>query len=126
VILPMTRVLVIADDPWVHNEVAAVLSNASFSFDVETDPEAVTERATATPFDAYVVDLQVSSMGGMAVTRALREAMDLDGVPAAPIVILGDRSADAFLARRAGANAFFAKPLHGVELRAALVPAAAF
>lgn len=62
-----------------------------------------------------VVDLQIGSMGGMAVIRAVREA--LAGATVPPIIMLLDRAADAFLARRAGADAWVRKPLDGFELR---------
>lgn len=122
----MARVLLIADSPWVHGEVAAALGLGDISLDVISDPKVAIEQARKGPYDTYIVDLQVGSMGGMAITRTLREDSELDGRPRERVVMLGDRSADAFLARRAGADAFVIKPISSHELREAIaVPAPA-
>jgi DNA-binding response OmpR family regulator len=73
--------------------------------------------------DVVVVDLQVGSMGGMAVARMLREAEFLNEIAAAPIVLLLDRAADAFIAGRSAADAWLVKPFTPQELRAALATA---
>ncbi|MFQ5948452.1 MAG: response regulator [Acidimicrobiia bacterium] len=113
----MPRVLVVADEPWVRNDVRASLSEARFEL-TETDDSLQAVAAAGEPHpDAVVVDLQVGSMGGMAVTRALRDAAATGRVPQVPIVILLDRRADAFLARRAGADAWLQKPFTGLALR---------
>lgn len=121
----MARVLLIADSPWVHSEVAAALGSEDITLDTATDPKAGVEKAHQELYDTCIVDLQVGSMGGMAITRALREASDLNEVPHVRVVMLGDRSADAFLARRAGADAFVVKPIGGYELREAISAPAA-
>ena len=67
-----------------------------------------------------IVDMQVGSMGGMAVVRDIRQSFDETSRPRT--VLLLDRSADEFLARRAGADAFVLKPITASELREALGP----
>ena len=62
-----------------------------------------------------VVDLQVASMGGMAITRSIR---DLDDP--VPVVLLLDREADTFLAGRSGATAWVVKPFTSSALRTAV------
>jgi DNA-binding response OmpR family regulator len=68
--------------------------------------------------DAVIVDMQVQSMGGMAVVRDIRAAFQSG--PRPRTVLLLDRSADTFLAKRAGADAWVLKPFQDSELRTAL------
>ena len=114
----MAHILVIADEPWIINDVRAALESGGRRVQVESDPHQATAAAAESPPTAVVVDMQVGSMGGMAVTRALRNAPELDEVPA--IVILLDRDADAFLAGRSGADGWVRKPFSAHELRSAI------
>ena len=114
------KILLVCDVPWVQNQVRAALSGGHEIVGV-TDPYDAEEVAVAEGADLAIVDMQVGSMGGMAITRALKGAAA--GVD--PIVLLMDRRADAFIARRAGADAWLLKPFAAQELRsvlAAVVP----
>lgn len=85
------------------------------------DPATAPAAAIAAEAAAVVVDLQVGSMGGMAVARSVR-----DTEPTAwslRVVLMLDRKADAFLAGRAGADAWVTKPFTARELRDAVGPA---
>ena len=112
------RYLVVTDEPWVRNEVRAALSIGDVELIDHDDPGTAAETALATGVDAVIVDLQVASMGGMAVARAVRGAEPEQG--ALPVVLLLDRAADLFLAGRAGANGWVVKPFTAAELREAL------
>jgi DNA-binding response OmpR family regulator len=112
------RYLVVADVPWVRNEVRAALSVGDVELIDHDDPETAAETALANEADAVIVDLQVASMGGMAVARAVRNAEPEEG--ALPVVLLLDRAADVFLAGRAGASGWVVKPFTAGELRGAL------
>lgn len=116
----MTRILVVADVPWVRNEVHAVLTAPDFELVDLADPTQAAAETMAQDVDAAVVDLQVGSMGGMAVTREIRSQLILKGKPPVPVVLLLDRAADGFLARRAGAAAWLTKPFSAYEIRTAL------
>ncbi len=116
----MPTLLLIADAPWVRNEVAAALSDSSIVLLDETDPYLAVRRVGEDQPDAVIIDMQVGSMGGMAIVRALLDAAGMDEVPRTPTVLLLDRSADVFLAGRAGAGAFLIKPIVAEELRSAL------
>jgi len=59
-------------------------------------------------------------MGGMAVTRDVRDRDALAGREFTPVVILLDRAADAFLAKRAGAAGWVVKPFTTATIREAL------
>ncbi len=114
----MPRVLVVADEPWVRNEVHAALSEAGVDLIDHADPETVAFTAAADDIDVVLVDLQVGSMGGMAVTRAMKDAQPEGRT--VPVIMLLDRSADSFLAGRAGAEAWVTKPFDATELRHAV------
>jgi DNA-binding response OmpR family regulator len=122
----MSRVLLVADEPWIQNEVRAALSQPGVDVTHHADPETAAVVVTEVRPDVVLVDLQVGSMGGMAVTRAIRQAEYQQGDgPAVPVVMLLDRRADAFLARRAGAAAWLQKPFGATELREAIDSAVA-
>lgn len=116
----MSKILVVADVSWVRNEVHAALTEPDFTLIDHDDPATAAARASEAEVDAVVVDLQVGAMGGIAVTRSLRDASIRPGVADIPAVILLDRSADAFLAKRAGAAGWVTKPFTTFELEAAL------
>ena len=70
-----------------------------------------TAPRTGEPFDIAIVDLQIGSMGGMAVTLALRLDESAGVVPHVPVVMLLDRVADVHLARRSATEGWLVKPL---------------
>ncbi|GIU92585.1 MAG: hypothetical protein KatS3mg011_1491 [Acidimicrobiia bacterium] len=115
----MPRLLLVADDRWVVNDVlAAVDSNTTV--DVLDDPSRVVETAARGDYDVIVVDMQVKSMGAMAVTRLVKDAAAVGELKPVPVVNLLDRRADVFLARRGGADAWVVKPFTAQEFRAVL------
>jgi DNA-binding response OmpR family regulator len=118
--LAMPKVLLVADEPWIENQVKAALSSLSYVLLHESDPTAVAELVLEWRPDVVLVDLQVGTMGGMAVVRAIRDAVLAEGAPRVAMVMLLDRSADAFLARRAGADAWLSKPFTAHQLRTAI------
>ncbi|HUG74568.1 MAG TPA: response regulator, partial [Acidimicrobiia bacterium] len=75
-----------------------------------------TDRLAADKPDAVLVDLQVGSMGGMAMCREVRSTGD----DAPPVILLLDRDADSFLAGRSGAVAAVRKPFSSDALRSAI------
>jgi DNA-binding response OmpR family regulator len=116
----MPRVLVVADESWVRNEVHAALTAPGIELLDHEDPASAAERAVAEGAGALIVDLQVGAMGGMAITRSVRETTGDRESRGLPVVLLLDRSADGFLARRAGAAAWLTKPFTSHQLEAAL------
>lgn len=114
----MATVLLIADDDWVRNDVEAALSGPRRTITTVSDPhEAVTAAADADP-SAILIDMQVGSMGGMAVVRACKDAIAAGRMAEAPLILLLDRAADVFLADRSGADAWVTKPFTAQDLRA--------
>lgn len=116
----MTRVLVVADEAWARNDVHAALTTPDYELVDHEDPKTVASVVAEGSLDAVIVDLQVSSMGGMAVTRAVRANSTVRGDEYIPVVLLLDRAADTFLAGRSGAAAWVVKPFTAQELRGAV------
>ena len=59
-------------------------------------------------------------MGGMAVARELHQQAGLNDTTALPVVLLLDRAADSFLAKRAGVAGWVVKPFTSHDLRTAV------
>ncbi|CAN5647040.1 hypothetical protein BH20ACT2_BH20ACT2_02560 [soil metagenome] len=115
----MPAVLLATDADWIHDEVDAALA--------DDDTEVVRVRAGAEvlpaveagPFDLVVLDLQIGNMGGMATCLSLRLEEGAGRLVRAPIMMLLDRDADIFLARRSDADGWLVKPLDAFRLRRA-------
>ena len=108
-----------SDAASVRAEVAAVVGEA----DVEVI-EVTTGHDVAAAVDEHepgllVVDLQMGNMGGMAVCLELRLEESYGNLPHVPVLMLLDRRADVFLARRSGAEGWLVKPLDPLRIRRA-------
>ena len=66
--------------------------------------------AESTP-DLVVLDLQIGNMGGIAACLHLRHEAGAGRLPDVPVLMLLDRQADVFLAKRSGADGWVVKPL---------------
>ena len=111
------NILVVADEDWVIDDVRAALSDTAYIVTVVSNPRAAVDQAAEIEADAVLVDFQVGSMGGMAVTRSLRGEADVGGTDHPPTILLLDREADSFLAGRSGADGWLRKPFGSFELR---------
>lgn len=114
----MPTALVVTDGSWVANEVRSALALGSWEIEEINDPTAVAPRLAESRVDAVIIDMQVGAKGGMAVVRKVRQVTDPFDRPR--LVMLLDRSADSFLAGRAGADAAVLKPFDAAALRAAV------
>ena len=114
----MADILVVTDVSWVVNDVRSALTDRRFTVATEADPRRAPEVVVESEPDVVLVDLQVGSMGGMAIIRAIRDAAAVEGAYRPPMVLLLDRDADDFLAGRSGADAWIRKPFSAAALRA--------
>jgi DNA-binding response OmpR family regulator len=113
----MPTVVAASDAPWVRDHVKAALCGPGFEV-IEVDRgrdvrQVVGEREP----DLVIVDLQIANMGGMAVSLDLRLEESGGRLPHVPILLLLDREADKFLARRSAADAMLVKPIDAGTLR---------
>src|SRR3954447_2220852 len=115
----MPDILVATDANWIHDEVEAALAGPDrpvrwvrHGMDV---PPAVAELEPA----LVVLDLQIGNMGGMATCMALHLEAGAGRLPRVPVLMLLDREADIFLARRSDADGWLIKPIDAFRLRKA-------
>jgi DNA-binding response OmpR family regulator len=120
----MSSILLVADADWVRNDVEAALLDPAATLTVESNPRAAAALVRSEGFEWAIVDMQVGSMGGMAIVRMLRSAIDSGETADMGIVLLLDRDADRFLAGRAGADVSLVKPFTAQELRTCLTASA--
>src|SRR5437588_1126761 len=113
----MPTVLVASDANWVRDHVRAALCGPGFEL-IEVDRGRDVRAAVAEHKpDLAIVDLQIANMGGMAVALDLRLEESGGRLPHVPILLLLDREADRFLARRSAADAMLVKPIDAGTLR---------
>lgn len=115
----MPHYLVAADADWVIDDVQAALGGPEVTWTVCRSGRDVAAAVAGQPPDLAVLDLQIGTMGGMAVTMQLRLEESGDRLPAVPVLMLLDRRADVHLARRSGAEAWLVKPFDSLRLRRA-------
>jgi DNA-binding NarL/FixJ family response regulator len=114
--------LVATDADWILDQVQAALGGPDTQWTICRAGKAVrgAVAAASTPVDAALLDLQIGTMGGMAVTLDLRLEESGGRLPHVPVVMLLDRSADVFLAQRSAAEGWLIKPLDAIRLRRAV------
>ena len=114
------HVLIATDAQYVLDDVVSALGDHETSFTICRDGRSVTESVERRTPDVAVLDLQVGSMGAMAITMNLRLDESGGRLPHVPVVMLLDRLADVHLARRSGAEAWLVKPVDSLRLRRAV------
>jgi CheY-like chemotaxis protein len=113
----MSTVLVAADAKWIRDLVkAACLSPGQRVVEV-TRGQDVREAVRLYEPDVAVLDMQIANMGGVAVAIDLRLEAAAGRLPDVSILLLLDRQADRFLAKRADADAELLKPVDAATLR---------
>ena len=113
----VTEVLLATDADWVVEEVAAALSAPDVTFRIVRSGHEVRPAVEASAPDLVILDFQIGNMGGMATCLDLRLESGMGRLPRLPVLMLADRDADVFLARRSDADAWLVKPLNPLLLR---------
>ena len=116
----MPDLLIASDAQWVVDEVRAAAEDADTVVRWVRSGAAVAAAVEEHGPDLVVLDLQIGNMGGMATCVHLHLEADAGRLPAVPVLMLLDRRADVFLARRSGAEGFVVKPLDAIRLRKAV------
>ncbi|MGZ8751544.1 MAG: response regulator [Acidimicrobiia bacterium] len=117
--VPATTILVAAEAQWVREQVrAAFVGPGQAVVEVSRGQDVGAAVAEHLP-DLVVLDLQIANMGGIAVAIDLRLEESAGRLPAVPILLLLDREADRFLARRADVDDELVKPFDAGTLRRA-------
>jgi len=116
----VATILVASDSPTLRREVASVTASGDIDVVEAISGPAVIGAVLSDPPDLVVVDMQMGNMGGMAVCLELRLEESYLDIPHVPVLMLLDRRADVFLARRSGAEGWLVKPLDALRLRRAV------
>jgi CheY-like chemotaxis protein len=119
--------LVAADAKWVRDQVRAAFMGRGQNVVEVTRGQDVRDTFAEVDADLVVLDMQIGNMGGVAVAIDLRLEESGGRLDRANILLLLDREADEFIARRADVDLMLVKPVDaGVLRRAAkqLLPAA--
>lgn len=113
------HIVIATDANWIVDEVTAALGGPDTAFTVVRDGRVVAKVVGEREPDLVVTDLQVGTMGGMAITMSLRLDESAGTLPHVPVLMLLDRSADIYLAQRSDAEAWLVKPLDALRLQRA-------
>ena len=114
------HVLLATDADWIVEEVTAALGGPNTSFTVCREGRMVASLVADRDPDVVIADLQIGSMGGMAVCMALRLDESAGALEHVPVIMLLDRVADVYLAKRSEAEGWLVKPLDALRLRRAV------
>ncbi len=116
----MIEILVVSDAPTVRDDVRAAIEDDETVVRELTDGHAVRAEVAEDPPDLVITDMQVGAMGGVAICMDLRLEASSGRLPHVPVLVLLDRRADVFLARRSEAEGFVVKPFDSLRLRRAV------
>ncbi len=115
----MPEILIATDAASVYHALSSVLAGPSTEIRWVTGGRDVRPELDRRPADLAVVDMQIGTMGGVAVAMDLRLETDAGRLRACPVLLTLDRRADVFLARRAGVAGWLLKPLDPIRVRRA-------
>lgn len=115
----MPDVLIASDSPAVVDDVESALGGRDTEVRVVGAGIDVLPAALQRLPDLVVLDQQIGNMGAIASCLNLRLEESADRIDHVPVLILLDRRADVFLARRSGAEGWVMKPLDPIRLRKA-------
>lgn len=116
----MATVLIASDLASLRHELRTMLEGPELSVEEASSGPDVVTRVKEGGVDLVLVDLQIGSMGAMAICMELRHEESYGAADAVAVLMLLDRRPDVFLARRSGADGFVVKPLDPQRVRAAV------
>lgn len=116
----MARIVLVSDATGVLADLQAVVDDGTNEVVEVRSGELVRKLVHDDPPDLVITDCQVQNMGGIAVALDLKLEASGGRLPYVPVLILLDRRADVFLAKRSAAEGFLVKPLDPIRLRRAV------
>jgi two-component system chemotaxis response regulator CheY len=110
----MKRILVVDDAATVRMYHRGILESSGYSVEEAWNGIEALEKALESPFDLYLVDVNMPKLDGYGFLRELRQ---LD-IPQQPAIMVSTEAAerDEIAALKAGANGHLTKPLRQVQL----------
>ena len=116
----MPEIVIAADDQSVYDAIASVLSEPDTNVRWIRAGDAVREEVNSRPADLVIADMQIGTMGGVAVALDLKLEADAGRLDRCPVLLVLDRRPDVFMARRSGAEGWLVKPIDPIRLRTAV------
>lgn len=116
----MAIVLLASDLAALRQELRDMLEGPDVEIEEASSGSEVIARVREGGVDLVVADLQMGSMGAMAICMELRHEESYGACEPVAVLMLLDRRADVFLARRSGAEGFVVKPLEPLIVRRAV------
>ena len=116
----MPEVLVVSDSPNVREMVISAIPDPAISVRELTRGQDVRPAVQESTPDLAILDQQIGRMGAMAVCLDLHLEHGAGRLPHVPVLMLLDRRADVFLARRSEAEGWVVKPLDPMRLARAI------
>ena len=112
--LNVKRILIVDDAATVRMYHRGILDAAGYAVDEAINGIEALEKALETPFDLYVVDINMPKLNGYGFLRELRQ----QEIPQQPAIMVSTESAagDEAAAYRAGANGYLLKPVQPLQL----------
>lgn len=113
----MAYVLLVSDARTVLDDLRAVVDTSENEVVECYAGQAVRKLVSEDPPDLVIADSQIQNMGGIAVCHDLKLEESAGRIPHMPVLLILDRRADVFLARRCMAEGYLVKPLDPIRLR---------
>jgi DNA-binding response OmpR family regulator len=114
------ELLVVTDSPALFEEVREAVEEAGTTLRWARSGKEVVPALQDLRADLVISDLQVGSMGGYAVAMDIALEAGAGRLDPTPVLLLLDRRADVFLARRTGVAGWLVKPLDPIRLKEAV------
>ncbi len=112
-------VLIATDSPTVFDEVRSAVEEPGVVLRWARAGRSVLPALQERPADLVISDLQIGSMGGVAIGMQLALEIGSGRLSPVPVLLLLDRRPDTFMAKRIGVAGWLIKPLDPLRTRAA-------
>ena len=107
-----------SDTAAVRREVVSVLDATEHEIvEATSGPEVIELCHELDQVDLVIADIQMATMGAIAVCLELRLQASYDALDEIPFLVLLDRRPDVFQAKRSGADGWIVKPLDAIRIR---------
>ena len=110
-----SNILVVDDEPVARQSLSDILKLEGFIVSSVPNGQAAVEHIRTHAVDLMIVDLKMPGMDGLAATALLKQSPATAGIPVVALTAMAMKD-DREKTRRAGCDAYIAKPLRYLEL----------
>ena len=111
----MTSLILATDDDRLADQCRSALEGTHEIVCVSRGMDVIEAVRTTDP-SLVMLDLQIGNMGGIATCLEIRMEEQMRRLKPRPVLLLLDRKADTFLARRSSADSWLIKPIESLRL----------